>query len=151
MKLSFFTRLFSQTIQNRGKIYWQHGRVNVTSFDGKTYTATVKGMRDYTTKVTLNGDEIVSSSCDCPYGSNCKHVAALIFEIRERNKNNKEVPDAPPPQKEEKAKEDKVYPPIEIQGSTLEAKEFFLLCAITYAGSLDYVNFTTVPVSISRS
>ena len=151
MKLSFFTRLFSQTIQNRGKIYWQHGRVNVTSFDGKTYTATVKGMRDYTTKVTLNGDEIVSSSCDCPYGSNCKHVAALMFEIRERNKNNKEVLDAPPPQKEEKVKEDKVYPPIEIQGSTLEAKEFFLLCAITYAGSLDYVNFTTVPVSISRS
>lgn len=81
MKLSFFTRLFSQTIQNRGKIYWQHGRVNITSFDGKTYTATVKGIRDYTTKVTLNGDEIVSSSCDCPYGSNCKHVAAPAMSL----------------------------------------------------------------------
>ena len=147
MKLSFFTRFFSHSIETRGKIYWQHGRVNVKSYDGKTYTAIVEGTRSYTTKVTLEGDEIVDSSCDCPYGSNCKHVAALMFEIRDRRKKKKDVPDTPAPQD----KTDKEYPPVEICGETLEAKKFFLLCAITFAGRLNNVKFLTVPVSISRS
>lgn len=152
MKLSFFTRFFPNAIETRGKIYWQRGRVNVTSYDGKTYTATVVGTQNYTTTVTMDGDEIVDSSCDCPYGSHCKHVAALMFEIRDRRKKNKDVLQTPAPQMMEKKEvEDKVYPRVEIFGQELEAKEFFLLCAITYAGRLDKVEFTTVPVSISRS
>ena len=77
MKLSHFTKLFTQTILRRGKIYWEHGLVTIKEFDGQTYTATVKGTQNYTTTATLDGDEVVNISCTCPYGSRCISSAWL--------------------------------------------------------------------------
>src|SRR5437868_2316343 len=63
----------------RGREYYVQGKVkNVESVDD-TISGTVKGSTStlYETEFIFKGDEIIDSSCSCPVGYACKHVAAL--------------------------------------------------------------------------
>ena len=47
------------------------------------WTATVEGTDDYNVEISMDGNEIESWYCDCPYdGEICKHVVATLLAIR---------------------------------------------------------------------
>jgi tetratricopeptide (TPR) repeat protein len=50
-----------------------------------TWTAEVEGNDIYSVEIELNGDEITSWDCNCPYdyGDICKHVVAVLLYIRD--------------------------------------------------------------------
>lgn len=57
------------------------------------WVATVEGTVDYEVELSLNGREVKSWSCDCPYdgGDVCKHVVAVVLAVRakiEKQKNS---------------------------------------------------------------
>ncbi len=118
MKLTNFVTSIGPVISRRGKAYWEEGRVKVEAAEADFYRAIVHGTSDYTTAVELKGDEIVRTSCNCPYGRNCKHVAALLYEIRERRKSaDKKVAVPACPEKK-----------IVFFNTEMTEKELFYLC-----------------------
>lgn len=51
------------------------------------WTATVEGTDDYNVEISMNGKEVESWYCDCPYdGEICKHVVVALLAIRDNNK-----------------------------------------------------------------
>ena len=51
------------------------------------WTATVEGTDDYNVEISMDGNEIESWYCDCPYeGEICKHVVATLLAIRDNRK-----------------------------------------------------------------
>ncbi len=90
MDINDFSKLFSSVIYYRGLHYWKDGKVEVQSAKDGVYQAIVHGTHPYTTIVEMDGEHgerIKKSSCNCPYGKDCKHVAALLCEIRDRYKH----------------------------------------------------------------
>ncbi len=125
MKITNFATNIGPVISRRGKLYWEEGRVHVEVAEENYYRATVHGTLDYTTIVELNGDEITRTSCNCPYGNHCKHVAALLYEIRARRKSaDKQTPASVPTAKKI------IFCDIE-----MTEKELFYLC---YEAFSDY-------------
>ncbi len=96
MKISNFAHQVGPVIYQRGLRYWREGRVKITIEDNDYYRAIVQGTSDYTTIVETEGDEIACYQCNCPYGNCCKHVVALLCEIRERRKQLTDVEDVSP-------------------------------------------------------
>src|SRR3989344_6595001 len=79
---------FGKTILDRGKAYFEEGRVSNLFQTGNIITAKVQGSHNY--KVTLNL-ETDNFRCNCPYEGNlCKHIAAVCYEVNKR-KNIKKV------------------------------------------------------------
>jgi hypothetical protein len=80
----FENNVFSK-ILTRGDTYYRSGQVTSLKLgDDGVCTAIVRGTEDYKVKVTMDGKNISSWSCSCPYdGSMCKHVVAVLFAIRE--------------------------------------------------------------------
>jgi len=78
-------------IASRGKDYWNRGKVqDLVRFSDGSILASVTGTRKYTTLVhSKNG---LSSQCTCPFGTHCKHAAALIYQLLELHKSKK-LPD----------------------------------------------------------
>lgn len=70
---------FSTVILNRGWHYYLEGAVEelVIQPNG-IISARVWGSSKY--KVAVNLKSFASSSCTCPFGSACKHMAAVLFE-----------------------------------------------------------------------
>ena len=64
IKLSNFRRFAGPVIARRGAEYWKAGLVELQESDGTKYIATVHGSRDYTTEAVVNGDDVVSHSCN---------------------------------------------------------------------------------------
>jgi hypothetical protein len=83
--LSNFEANLPSDILAKGKDYWDVGNVDNLAQDGDTWTADVYGTDDYTVEVDIEDGEVTDWSCDCPYdwGDICKHVAAVLFAIRE--------------------------------------------------------------------
>jgi uncharacterized Zn finger protein len=79
-------------VLTRGKSYQRSGYVKDIgiSADGKL-AAWVQGAKPYAVKVGFKRGKL-SSSCTCPYGTDCKHAVALVIEYLERIKNWKDVP-----------------------------------------------------------
>ena len=51
------------------------------------WTATVEGTENYSVEISMDGKEIKSWYCDCPYdGEICKHVVATLLAIRDNEK-----------------------------------------------------------------
>lgn len=106
MNLHNFERSFSSTILSRGKSYFRGGRVafleKAPGIGQDEWFALVEGRGDeYEVEITLlpNGD-ISHYACDCPYdwGGPCKHIAAVLFKMREeRSTMKKEAPSASQP------------------------------------------------------
>ncbi len=127
MKITNFVTGIGSVISLRGKAYWKEGRVDVEIAEEDFYRATVHGTSDYTTAVELKGNEIVRTYCNCPYGRNCKHVAALLYEIRERRKSADKKVSAPACQEKK----------IVFYNTEMTEKELFYLC---YEAFSDYVS-----------
>lgn len=84
--------LFTDTILERGRDYYEDGAVDELSVDPdeNTVSATVSGSTDYETVITLSGDwkRVIYMECDCPYaedGNNCKHMAAVLFAMQDES------------------------------------------------------------------
>ncbi len=78
---------FSQIILDRGKEYFDNGNVkNISYQSGGTYMALVdgKGREKYFVRIIIENDKVKELFCNCPYGSNCKHEVAVLFEMEKR-------------------------------------------------------------------
>ncbi|MDR1014775.1 MAG: SWIM zinc finger family protein [Coriobacteriales bacterium] len=86
MGLHTFERIFSRRILDRGWAYFEDGHVKLLRQDGARWTAKVAGSTYYNVEVEVDGDEVDAASCDCPYDREafCKHVAAVLYAIREQ-------------------------------------------------------------------
>jgi len=79
--------LFPSVILKRGKEYYRQGRVQDLEEDDSGFSCVVEGSEDYWVEISLKGDRIREMTCDCPYakdGSVCKHMAAALYEISEK-------------------------------------------------------------------
>lgn len=82
-------------IASRGKSYQRSGAVeNLGITQGDELLAWVNGNVRYAAKVTFKRGKI-SSSCTCPYGSNCKHGVAVVIEYLESVKQKQNIPVVP--------------------------------------------------------
>lgn len=92
MKLYNFENYTTQTIFQRGYVYYLEGRViNLSSNADGEYQFTVEGRTDYNVVVKLGADEeIVYSDCNCPFDFDtiCKHQIAAYFELRDQTNKN---------------------------------------------------------------
>lgn len=93
--LKNFAQYVPAKIWQRGVDYYMSGAV--TDLDETSpgeWTATVEGTEIYMVEISLNGENVNSWDCDCPYdgGDICKHVVAAILAIcDERKKVTKSV------------------------------------------------------------
>jgi uncharacterized Zn finger protein len=80
-----FEKQLNAVMLQRGKQYHEEGAVADLEENAGRLTAEVEGTETYNLSVTLKNDkEIVAYNCDCPYdGAICKHVIAVLFEIRD--------------------------------------------------------------------
>ncbi len=70
-------RVYSEATFGRGLEYFKEGRVaSIIKFKGKLIGEVV-GTEKYRTEVNM---ENLSSKCSCPYGTNCKHGAAMLLQ-----------------------------------------------------------------------
>ncbi len=82
-----YKQYFSPKIWKRGKEYYEEGLVYDLQKEGNRYNAIVEGTYDYHVEIHLAEDNIDQWYCDCPYaesGNLCKHMAAVIMEIEEK-------------------------------------------------------------------
>ncbi len=93
----------------RGRLYARRGHVHEMSTQGSEATCQVQVKQDtfYLPKLTLTEDEHWVSECNCPGfrgpTSHCKHVAALMVALRDRERPPKpKSPQAAPEKKEAK-------------------------------------------------
>ena len=72
----------------RGEEYYETGAVSELEEDSPgEWTATVEGTENYSVEISMDGKEIKSWYCDCPYdGEICKHVIATLLAIRDNEK-----------------------------------------------------------------
>ncbi len=83
--------LFREHILNRGAEYHQDGRVSLIQKEEQIIEAEVEGTECYHVSIELSGEEVAYMTCDCPYaedGSNCKHMAAVLFQMEEELSNS---------------------------------------------------------------
>ena len=76
--------LFSSKILERGYDYWAEGLVSDVLSTEDGYEAIVSGSYNYEVEIIVDDDEVLEMYCDCPYaeeGRNCKHMAAVLYEI----------------------------------------------------------------------
>ncbi len=79
---------FRNVILDRGMDYYENGAVHLISNEGGIIYATVagSGTRLYSVTLEIQNDELISSSCTCPYaedGHMCKHMAAVLFTVED--------------------------------------------------------------------
>ena len=77
-------------IVERGKEYFDANQVLMLKQTADGWTAVIEGNETY--QVLLEGhDEITTWNCTCPFehGPVCKHVAAVLFAVRENIRANR--------------------------------------------------------------
>lgn len=88
MNLENFSWRVSPEVLDRGLSYYREGRVETLEEEAPlTYSARVKGAKDYGVRVMLSTTgEILTSTCDCPYqgGPVCKHQVAVYQMLADR-------------------------------------------------------------------
>ena len=74
---------FSYQIKERGKYYYDSGKVLKVVKSGDTYYAKVQGSRSTPYNVVIHNRMFdgVEYECDCPYEFPCKHEYAVIKAI----------------------------------------------------------------------
>lgn len=81
--INWIRSYFEYTILQRGWKYYNNGHVTEVTISGSDVIhAKVSGSRTY--KVHIDLKSFMRSTCSCPYGFNCKHMAAVLFEVAER-------------------------------------------------------------------
>ena len=80
--------MFPERILERGEDYYYDGAIDHICRTNHGYQAVAHGSDDYEVAITIKNNRITEMYCDCPYaqdGNNCKHMAALLFELTEGN------------------------------------------------------------------
>jgi tetratricopeptide (TPR) repeat protein len=101
VNLKNFHKHIPPKIYERGAEYYEYDSINNVEHEyPDTWTAEVEGSELYSVEIKLNGDEIVSWKCDCPYGYGdiCKHVVAVLLYIknnRDKYPVSAEIPPSP--------------------------------------------------------
>ncbi|MFO7570654.1 MAG: SWIM zinc finger family protein, partial [Smithellaceae bacterium] len=74
--------LFPITIRERGRQYYESGRVEIDGADNVSVMADVRGSKPYQVDVLIKPD-VVMVSCTCPYAETdyCKHIYAVFLKI----------------------------------------------------------------------
>ena len=80
--LDNFENFVPYKILMRGEEYYDTDAVSeLEETSPGEWTATVEGTDDYNVEISMNGKEVESWYCDCPYdGEICKHVVAALLE-----------------------------------------------------------------------
>lgn len=84
-----FSQCVPAKIWQRGMDYYMDGTVtDLEETSPGEWTVTVEGTDIYTVEISLDGDNVESWYCDCPYdgGDICKHVVAAILAICDEQK-----------------------------------------------------------------
>ena len=86
---------FQPHILERGRAYFDEGRVSELERTEDSYTAIVEGTEEYEVEILLGGDSVEDMLCDCPYaedGTACKHMAAVLFAVAADGPPEKKAP-----------------------------------------------------------
>lgn len=86
---------FQPHILERGRVYFEEGRVSELERTEDGYAAIVEGTEEYEVEILLEGDSAEDMLCDCPYaedGNTCKHMAAVLFAIAAAGPSEKKAP-----------------------------------------------------------
>ena len=86
---------FQPHILERGRTYFDEGRVSDLERTEDGCTATVEGTEEYKVEILLEGDAIEDMLCDCPFaedGNACKHMAAVLFAVSAAEPSKKKAP-----------------------------------------------------------
>lgn len=91
MNTTNFEKQIDKTILQRGLAYYQSGQVTYLAYDPEEHAwgAEVRGSDDYLVMICVDDDgDFEDMGCDCPYehGDYCKHVAAVLYAIKDQNK-----------------------------------------------------------------
>ena len=143
IKLSNFQRYAGPVISARAKLYWIQGRVKIKSVEGGRYVATVSGTDEYETVVEIDGDEVVSHSCTCPFnGTLCKHEVALLLAIKDSLTSGCSLTPSLQGTLFESAT-DSASDSFKLLGVELTEKEMFLLGVLSCSGfeSISYLRY----------
>jgi len=82
-------------IVSRGRNYQRQGRVcDLAITEDDKLISWVDGTERYATKVFMNDSGLLDSICTCPYGWNCKHAVAVVFEYLKQVEDNLPLPRA---------------------------------------------------------
>ena len=95
MQMGSWKNWFQLHILERGRTYFEEGRVSDLERTEDGYIATVEGTEEYEVEILLEGDTIEDMLCDCPYaedGNACKHMAAVLFAISAAEPSKKKAP-----------------------------------------------------------
>lgn len=84
---SIYDSLFPVQIRNRGEEYYYEDKIKCFKANGNNYSCIVKGNAFYKVNLSIDvNNNIISSSCTCPYfsdnGHNCKHIYALLYKVK---------------------------------------------------------------------
>ena len=85
--MNYWKDLFREHILARGEAYYYEGAVQDLEKTEHGYHAMVEGTEDYEVDIELEDGQICEMYCTCPYaddGNNCKHMAAVLYEIEEQ-------------------------------------------------------------------
>lgn len=86
--------LFSSEILKRGKSYQRGQRVNITVRSDNMVSGIVQGSELYKVQIEFNHGIVKDMRCSCPYatnGLNCKHEAAMLYELSEELSSSTDV------------------------------------------------------------
>ena len=89
--MSDWKDLFQEHILDRGESYYFDGAVLELHKTEHGYHGVVEGTEDYEVDIEMEGGRICEMYCSCPYaegGNNCKHMAAVLFEIEEQSEED---------------------------------------------------------------
>lgn len=87
MNIKDFIANIDSRIRTRGLNYYRSGMIQQVEMIGEgNVLAVVKGNGDYNVNIVLFDQDVLSSSCDCPYdmGGACKHQAAVLYAIKSK-------------------------------------------------------------------
>ena len=95
-KMNDWKQLFKPHILERGYEYYRDNAVEEITKRGNTYFATVCGSEEYEVEITVKKDTVTLMYCDCPYAeiNNCKHMAAMLYELEVYRKNGIDLDDS---------------------------------------------------------
>ena len=84
--MSGWKNLFQEHILGRGEMYYYDGAVLELHKTEYGYHAIVEGTEDYEVDIEIDEGQVCEMYCSCPYaeeGNNCKHMAAVLYEIED--------------------------------------------------------------------
>lgn len=86
-------KLFTNQILERGYDYYCENAVENLDISEDMIRADVIGSEDYEVEISLNNKDVTDMYCSCPYasdGRNCKHMAAVLYEWSNREKEEEQ-------------------------------------------------------------